>query len=109
MRRSAFVLIIFAVVTAATLVSLGQNEKQSKSTPRLPPYFADIVTPSQRKAIYALQERYAEQIADLRTQLEALTRQRDSEIDAVLTPLQLKQLQKVREAAAAKRKKSASK
>ena len=108
MRRLAGLVVFTTAIALVHLQSSGQDDNEKKFTPRLPPYYASIVTPAQRKEIYALQERYTDQIADLKAQLEELTRRRDAEIEAVLTPAQQQQLQKSRDLAAAKRKKAAT-
>jgi len=97
--------VALVTVFAATCVAWGQ-EKEFKR--RLPPYYSGIVTEGQRREIYKIQERYADKITDLQDQLQALQDERDEEIGAVLTKAQRERLEKVREEAAAKRKKPAA-
>jgi len=55
-------------------------------------------------AFYALQAKYAEQMTALEAQIAALKTQRNKEVDAVLKPEQLEQVNKKRAAAAERRK-----
>ena len=77
--------------------------KEVKTPRRLPSFFKEVVDQKQRETIYKIQEEYGPKIADLRAQLEALTKQRDEKIAAVLTPEQLKKIEDLRAAAKAKR------
>ena len=78
-------------------------KKAKKFRGRLPNYYRQVVDQEQRAEIYKIQAQYAPKIADLRKQLEALTKQRDREVAAVLTPLQRKKIEALRAAATAKR------
>ena len=71
---------------------------------RLPAYFSKVVTVKQRQQIYKIQAGYRKQIERLQDQLSQLLRQRDQEVDLVLSPEQLEQIQTLRAAAAARRK-----
>ncbi|MEE3369708.1 MAG: hypothetical protein VX346_10230 [Planctomycetota bacterium] len=71
---------------------------------RLPAYFSKVVNASQRQQIYVIQASYRKQIERLQDQLSRLLRQRDQEVDLVLSPDQLQQVQTLRAAAAARRK-----
>ncbi len=62
---------------------------------RLPAYYAKIVTPEQRDAIYKIDEEYMPRIKDLQKQLEDLRAEEGAKIRAVLTPEQQKQLDQV--------------
>ena len=106
MPKRVLLVVFIAAVAGVTSLSIGQEGKE-KAKGRLPAYFAAIVTPRQRDEIYALQDRYAKQIAALREQLDALTKQRDAEIENVLNEDQKEKLNLARENGAAKRKKSA--
>lgn len=112
MNKLLFKTAILAVSLAMAAVGLTasgplsgqeQAEKAAKKAPRgrLPNYYAKVVTPEQREKIYAIQQQYAPKIAALQKQLQELLAQRAKEIEAVLTPEQLKQVQ---EAAAAAKK-----
>jgi hypothetical protein len=103
-RRFNVTLGILLIITWGAV--LAQEAREFK--PRLPPYYSGIVTEGQRREIYKIQERYAEKIADLQAQLEALKDEQNEEIEAVLTASQRERLGKVREEAAAKRKKPAA-
>lgn len=80
---------------------------EAKRRGRLPAYFAAVVNEKQREQIYDLQAKYAEQMEALQKQLDALASQRDTEIDGVLTPEQLAEVNKKREEAKAARAKRA--
>ena len=71
---------------------------------RLPAYFSKVVTAKQRQQIYVIQAGYRKQVERLQEQLSQLLRQRDQEVDLVLSPDQLQQVQTLRAAAAARRK-----
>lgn len=93
-----------AIVCGLGSRSSGQDKKPKG---RLPPYYSGIVTDQQRDAIYLLQAKYGQQLAALQEQMDALEKQRDKEIENVLTPQQKLLLTKAMEEAAAKRKKAA--
>lgn len=99
------------LVLAATffvLVCVGSGQETAFKG-RLPAYYGEIVTESQRQEIYGLQEKYEKQISALEDQLEALKKKRDAEIEKVLSADQKSKLKKAKEEGAAKRKKSAEK
>jgi hypothetical protein len=65
----------------------------------LPKYYAQVVTPEQREQIAKIQEAYRPKIEELQAkmkelnaQLKAVTEERDTKIEAVLTPDQKKQI-----------------
>jgi hypothetical protein len=70
---------------------------------RLPNYYGQVVNQKQRQAIYKVQREFAPKIAELQAQLEALKKQRDEKVAAVLTPQQLKKVEELNAAAKAKR------
>ncbi|GAB6165763.1 hypothetical protein JCM19992_17630 [Thermostilla marina] len=76
----------------------------SNFRPRLPNYYAAVVSEQQRQQIYAIQREYWEKIQPLLKQLEALEAERDAKIEAVLSPEQKAAVQKARDEAAARRK-----
>jgi Spy/CpxP family protein refolding chaperone len=71
--------------------------------PRLPMYYGKVVTEEQRQKIYDIQRKYFPQIRALQKQLEALIAKRDAEIEAVLTPQQKAEIERLRKEAAARR------
>ncbi|HEX4129101.1 MAG TPA: hypothetical protein VHZ24_03600 [Pirellulales bacterium] len=71
----------------------------------LPPYYKNVVDPTQREKIYKIQNSYDEKIDALEKQLKELSDQRDAEIEAVLTPEQKKKVQELAAAAKANRSK----
>jgi len=98
------------VAAAAALVgtnSIGQEAKEKKAKGKLPAYYADVVTETQRQKIYAIQDKYAKQISDLQAQLNAITTQRDMEIETLLSAEQKEKVKKARDEAAAKKKQTA--
>jgi hypothetical protein len=88
---------------AAKPAAAKEAKEANKPRGRLPNFYRDVVDQKQRETIYKIQEEYGPKIADLRAQLEALTKQRDEKIAAVLTPEQLKKIEDLRAAAKAKR------
>jgi len=85
---------------------IGQEVKAAKG--RLPPYYSDIVTETQRQKIYLIQRKYAEALAELKTQIAKLEKQLDTEIEGLLDDDQKQRLKQAQEQAAAKRKKGAA-
>ncbi len=85
-------------------VQSAAKAKEPKSPyRRLPPYYGQVVTPEQRKQIYAIQDEYGPKIDALRKQLEALIAERDEKIAALLTEVQRKEVARLQEEAKAKR------
>ena len=113
MRETILRKVLFAAVVAAAAglalgtSSIGQEAKDKKAKGKLPAYFADIVTETQRQQIYGIQDKYAKQIADIQAQLEGVQKQRDTEIENLLNAEQKDKLKRAREEAAAKKKKAA--
>jgi Spy/CpxP family protein refolding chaperone len=66
-------------------------------------YYGKVVTEEQRQKIYDIQRKYFPQIRALQKQLEALIAKRDAEIEAVLTPQQKAEIERLRKEAAARR------
>ncbi|WP_417732420.1 hypothetical protein [Rosistilla oblonga] len=67
----------------------GELESDSGvETQRLPPGYSEIITNSQRRKIYQIQQGYQSQIDVLQRQIAALVASRDAEIGAVLDPQQ---------------------
>jgi len=73
---------------------------------RLPAYYGRVVDQKQREQIYAIQREYAPKIKALEAQLAALRAERDTKVEAVLTPEQLKTVEKLKAEAKAKRDKA---
>jgi hypothetical protein len=84
--------------------STGEQEPK-KFRGRLPNYYRHVVDEKQRETIYKVQEEYAAKIDALRKQLETLIAERDAKVEAVLTPEQRKEVERLREEARAKRAK----
>ena len=110
-------LLVLAALTVSP--SFGQQDPaddSAKQTPttkkvrrRLPAHFAALVSQKQRETIYKVQADYAAKMDTLRAQLDALTAERDREIDALLDPDQLAEVSKKRIAAKEKRAARSSK
>lgn len=83
--------------------SASAQAEEQKFRPRLPNYYAQVVTEEQRQKIYDIQRKYFTKIETLRRQLEALIAERDKEIEAVLTPEQKAKIEKLRKEAAERR------
>jgi len=71
---------------------------------RLPAHYSTIVSSDQRQKIYDIQSGYYEKIADLERQILELRTKQDQEVEAVLTPQQLSDVKKLREASSTKRR-----
>ena len=84
-------------------------KERAKPRGRLPAYFAAVVSPEQRAAVYSIQAKYSKQIEDLERQIDELTAARDQEVDGVLTPEQLEKVNAKRAEAEAKRASRAKK
>lgn len=84
------------------------KKKRPAAQGRLPNFYRTVVNGAQRKEIYSIQAKYAAQIKELRKQLAVLITQRDTEVEAVLTPEQKDQVAKLAAEAKAKRKKTPS-
>jgi len=100
-------------VIAQPKADAAKVEKQAKKAPvkgRLPVYYSQIVTESQRQRIYQIQASYNPKIESLQAQIESLETQRDEEIRAVLSPDQQRRLDaRITEAQAKKEAKAEKK
>ena len=81
----------------------AETKKAKGPRGRLPAFYSQVVDQKQREAIYKIQEEYEPKIAALQDQLNALTKQRDEKVSAVLTPEQQKKVAELQAAAKAKR------
>lgn len=84
------------------------KKKRAKPRGRLPAYYGQVVSPEQRKSIYAIQAKYASQIEDLQKQLTALKSEQNAEVEAVLTDEQKSKVAAAAAEAKAKRDKAAA-
>lgn len=82
----------------------GGAAKPERATPRgrLPAHYKEIVTGAQRDKIYAIQAKYEAEIRKVEEALLALVKQRNMEIEQVLSPEQRQQLTKALEEARAR-------
>jgi len=79
-----------------------------KVVKRLPAHYKDIVTVEQRDKIYDLQGKFDAQIVVLAEQIKALQKQRDGEIEALLSAEQKAKLEKARADSKAKAQEKAA-
>jgi Spy/CpxP family protein refolding chaperone len=84
----------------------AEAKKEKRFRGRLPAYYRHVVDQKQRETIYKIQEEYEPKIAALRAQLEAIMKERNEKVAAVLTPEQLKKVEELGAAAKAKREKA---
>ena len=92
----------------AAVEKKASAEKPKKFRGRLPNYYRKVVDEKQRQSIYQVQEEYASRIAALRAQLDAIMKERDEKVTAVLTPEQLQKVEQLKAAAQAEREKKKS-
>ena len=91
-------------VSAADGQHAGRIANKIRAKGRLPKYYTNVVTEKQREEIYKIQEEYRPKIDAAKAQLQALTKEQNEKISAVLTADQKK---KIEDAAAAAKAKSA--
>lgn len=92
-----------ATANADESKAASQTRDATEFRPRLPAYYARVVTEEQRQKIYAIQREYHPRIAALRKQLEDLIAEQNGKIEAVLTPQQKVELERLRQEAATRR------
>ena len=107
-------MLLLALVASSSRPTLGQRgadgggttaKKKRKVRGRLPAYYAKVVTSDQRKEIYSIQAKYNLEISKLRQQLMKLVKDRDRDVEEVLSTDQLQKVKAMRAAAKAKRRK----
>lgn len=90
-------LVSLAVAFAATDQRAFGDEQPAKKAKRvyrrLPAHYADVVNQEQREKIYKLQEEYKPKIDEIQAQLNALKKELDDKISAVLTAEQRKRVE----------------
>lgn len=62
----------------------------------LPFYYSKVVSPDQKEKIYAIQEKYDAELKAVKAKLKEIEDARNKEIDALLSPEQLKRLEELR-------------
>ena len=116
-RTSLGRLICVAVLVVSALAipyaaSIAAPKSEAKSAaaeatkadgPRLPNYYARVVTDEQRPKLTAILQEFAPQIAEKRSELQALIGKRDAALGKILTPDQRQEVEKLRAEAASKR------
>jgi len=89
---------------AAPAAEKSEAKKARKTTARLPMYYAQIgLSAEQRAKILKTLDDYAPKLADLRAQLEAMTKERDDAVQGELTDEQRQKLDDLKAAAKTKR------
>lgn len=98
---------------AKPAVKAEAKKAPKKPRGRLPNYYSKVVTKEQREEIYKVQGTYNVQIEELQKQIAELTKKRDDEVRAVLSPEQQKEVDELaaaaKKAAEERRKSKASK
>lgn len=80
------------------------QEPEARPKPRrLPTYYSRVVTQKQREDIYAIQDKYEAEMEAIRQQLDAKMKERDAEIQALLTADQLAEVQRLTDEAKQRR------
>lgn len=103
--NKAIVIAAFGLLVWMTPFTVGEDSgKKDKAT--LPSYLTDVATASQKQQIRDIHEKYEKQIADLQSQIDTLTKQRDTEVDGLLNAVQKAKVKKVRDEADAAKKKA---
>lgn len=82
-----------------------KGTKAAKPRGRLPSYFSGVVTDEQRGKIYAIQREFDPKIKELSLKLDALKKERDEKILALLSPEQRKKIDDLKAAAKQSREK----
>ncbi len=106
--RVTCLMIAITSLTLAGGISAQESDTTAKAKRRgpLPSYFGKIgVDDDQRKKLYSVQESYQERLAALRKEMKGLLAQRDTEMEALLTPGQKLRLQELKADAVKKAKK----
>lgn len=67
-----------------------EAKQPAKARGYLPPHYNEVINKQQREQIYAIQDKYDDKIEALQKQLKELLGQRNTEVEAVLTPDQKK-------------------
>ncbi len=98
MRRSILLGVALALLLVGGWAQSQEKEEARPTTRRLPNFYSKVgLRQSQRDAIYAIQDKYADQIEDLIRQVEELRKQRDAEIEKVLNDEQRAELRQLME------------
>ena len=83
--------------------SAQEPKAKPKFRGRLPAYYKNVVSETQRKKIYGIQQEFAEKIHALQTQIMELVKQRDTAVQGVLTDKQRERILQLIADAKAKR------
>ncbi len=90
-KITALTLLSMMIVSTAFVANIPAQESNStakaKANNRLPFYFGKLgVDEDQRKKLYAVQDSYEAKLAALRKEMKDLLKQRDAEMQELLTP-----------------------
>lgn len=92
--------LVLAMPYLVSAQSAGDAPAAEQRRAPLPNNFGRIaVSDQQREALYAVQDEYAARIAELQRQVRTLVQERDTKMEAVLTPGQKLRLAELREEA----------
>ena len=97
--------VAFAAMEQRALGDDPPVKKAKRVHCRLPAHYADVVNEKQREEIYKLQEEYKPKIQAMQAQLNALRKNLDEKISAVLTADQKKKVEEAAGKAKAKKAK----
>jgi hypothetical protein len=88
-NKNGAMLGLLSAVVIFSIAAFGQPPAQ-RAAPRgrLPAHYKDLVSPDQRDEIYAIQAKFNSQIDELEAKIEQLKKQRDEEVEGVLTTAQ---------------------
>lgn len=84
---------------AAPAAKAAAPAKANAFRGRLPAYYAQVIDDQQRQTIYQIQVSYHDQLSALKAQLEALTKERDEKVAAVLNAEQHKKIEELKSVA----------
>ena len=88
--------LLAAMLLLSAAAVTGQDKKDKAKNKQLPPNYGKLgLSDDQKKKIYDIQDDYGPKIADLKKQIEELTKKQRQETAAVLTDEQKEHLTKI--------------
>lgn len=93
MKRAGVLVFVGVLWTSAVLAA---EKGGAGSYRRLPAHYKDVVTQTQREAIYRIQEEFGPKLAELKAKIAELEGQRRAKIEGLLTPEQKAKLERAR-------------
>jgi hypothetical protein len=102
--------LISALVIGTTIAQEAAKDKpaKAKAKPRLPTYYAKVIDPVQREKILEIRTGFVAKKEALQKQLDALSAEEMTAIEAVLTPEQKEKIASLQSEAKAAREKKAA-